>query len=202
MRKLILALFMLGAFGAAQAGKGPGEVIKHTTETLFNKIEENRAEYQENPEALELAVREVLVPRLDQLFAGRLVLGRHSRGLEPEKVQEFAEALSSLLIEKYAEQLLEFKSRDQLEILPLQGELDEDKTRVQTRVKLDSGQSVPVDYIMHKTDAGWQVFDVVVEGVSYVVTFRTQFNEEIQQDGFETVLERVRSGQIEIAEGE
>lgn len=202
MRKLILALFMLGAFGAAQAGKGPGEVIKHTTEALFNKIEENRAEYQENPEALELAVREVLVPRLDQLFAGRLVLGRHSRGLEPEKVQEFAEALSSLLIEKYAEQLLEFKSRDQLEILPLQGELDEDKTRVQTRVKLDSGQSVPVDYIMHKTDAGWQVFDVVVEGVSYVVTFRTQFNEEIQQDGFETVLERVRSGQIEIAEGE
>lgn len=202
MRKLILALFMLGAFGAAQAGKGPGEVIRHTTETLFNKIEENRAEYQENPEALELAVREVLVPRLDQLFAGRLVLGRHSRGLEPEKVKEFAEALSSLLIEKYAEQLLEFKSRDQLEILPLQGELDEDKTRVQTRVKLDSGQSVPVDYIMHKTDAGWQVFDVVVEGVSYVVTFRTQFNEEIQQDGFETVLERVRSGQIEIAEGE
>ncbi len=144
-------------------------------------------------------MRDILVPLLDQEYSGRLVLGVHSRGLEEEQVSEFAQALSDLLIERYAEQLLEFKDREQMEIRPLAGDADEKKTRVQTRVKLESGQSVPVDYIMRRTDCGWQVFDVVVEGVSYVVTFRTQFNEEIRQDGFEKVMQRLRQGEIEIA---
>lgn len=202
MRKLATVLLMLVAASPALAASSPVAVVEDTTDRLFKVIEGNRTEYEANPGKLEDCVREILLPKLDQLFAGRLVLGRHSRGLEPEKVKEFAEALSGLLIEKYAEQLLEFKSRDQMEVLPLSGEVDEQKTRVQTRVKLVSGQSVPVDYVMHKTDDGWQVFDVVVEGVSYVVTFRTQFNEEINRYGFDKVLERIRKGEIEVATGD
>jgi phospholipid transport system substrate-binding protein len=189
---------MLGIAAPAIAADGPVEVVRETTDQLFSLIEENREQYEANPDALEEAVREILVPKLDQEYSGRLVLGRHSRGLEPEKVTEFAEALSDLLIERYAEQLLEFKNRDQLEIQPLSGEPDEGKTRVQTRVKLTTGQSVPVDYILRKTDCGWQVFDVVVEGVSYVVTFRTQFNEELNQNGFAEVLKRLKKGEIDV----
>lgn len=202
MRKLFLSIVLLAAAWPAFGSTGPVEVVRETTDCLYGLIQDNRAEYQANPEKLEQAVSEILLPMLDQDYAGRLVLGRHARGREEAKVEEFATALSSLLIERYAEQLLEFKSRDQMEILPLKGEVDEEQTRVQTRVKLLSGQSVPVDYIMHKTEAGWQVFDVVVEGVSYVVTFRTQFNEEIRQYGFEKVLERIRTGEIEIADND
>lgn len=199
MRRILLALLMLISAGTVLAAEGPVEVVRTTTDELFSLIQQNRSEYEAEPCKLEERVREILLPKLDELFAGRLVLGRHSRGLEPGKVQDFAEALSDLLIGKYAEQLLEFKDRDQMQIMPLSGNPDDEKVRVQTRVKLESGQSVPVDYVMHKTDAGWQVFDVVVEGVSYVVTFRTQFNEEINQYGFEKVMERLRKGQIEIA---
>lgn len=198
MRKLLLAILMMGVAGPAFSEEGPVEVVRDTTDRLFSLIQENRAEYQANPEGLQEAVREILVPLLDQEYSGRLVLGPHSRGLDDEKVSEFAQALSDLLIERYAEQLLEFKDRQQMEIRPLSGEPDEKKTRVQTRVKLTTGQSVPVDYIMRRNECGWQVFDVVVEGVSYVVTFRTQFNEEIRQDGFDKVLQRLRRGEIEI----
>lgn len=199
MKKLLIAIMMLGAATPVLGADGPVETVKQATDRLFSLIQDNRAEYEANPGKLDEAVREILLPLLDQEYSGRLVLGQHSRGLEDEKVTEFAEALSSLLIERYAEQLLEFKEREQMEILPLSGEPDEKKTRVQTRVKLLSGQSVPVDYIMRRTDCGWQVFDVVVEGVSYVVTFRTQFNEEIREHGFQNVLERIRKGEIEVA---
>lgn len=199
MKRLLIAIMMLAAVTPALGADGPVETVRQATDRLFSLIQENRAEYEANPGNLEKAVREILVPMLDQEYSGRLVLGQHSRGLEDQKVTEFAEALSSLLIERYAEQLLEFKEREQMEILPLSGEPDEKKTRIQTRVKLQSGQSVPVDYIMRRTDCGWQVFDVVVEGVSYVVTFRTQFNEEIREHGFDNVLERIRKGEIEVA---
>lgn len=198
MKKLLMTLLMLGIAGPALACDEPVEVVRNTTDRLFSLIEENREQYKADPEALEEAVREILVPRLDREYSGRLVLGRHSRGLEPEQVTEFAEALSGLLIERYAEQLLEFKNRDQMEIRPLSGEADEDKTRIQTRVKLTTGQSVPVDYIMRCTDNGWQVFDVVVEGVSYVVTFRSQFNEELNENGFDEVLNRLKQGEINV----
>lgn len=199
MKRLLIAIMMLGTAAPVLGADGPVETVKQATDRLFSLIQDNRADYEANPGKLDEAVREILLPLLDQEYSGRLVLGQHSRGLEDEKVTEFAEALSSLLIERYAEQLLEFKEREQMEILPLSGEPDEKKTRVQTRVKLVSGQSVPVDYIMRRTDCGWQVFDVVVEGVSYVVTFRTQFNEEIREHGFENVLERIRKGEIEVA---
>lgn len=202
MRQVLLALLMLGATSPALAAAGPVEVVQDTTDRLYSVIEGNRAKYEANPGELQECVRDILLPKLDELFAGRLVLGRHARGLAPKKVEAFAQSLSNLLIEKYAEQLLEFKSRDQMEVLPLSGEADERKTRVQTRVKLTTGQSVPVDYVMHKTDEGWQVFDVVVEGVSYVVTFRTQFNEEISRHGFDKVMERIRQGKIEVATGD
>lgn len=198
MKKLLMTLLMLGIASPAVACDEPVEVVRNTTDRLFSLIEENREQYKADPEALEEAVREILVPRLDREYSGRLVLGRHSRGLEPEQVTEFAEALSGLLIERYAEQLLEFKNRDQMEIRPLSGEADEDKTRIQTRVKLTTGQSVPVDYIMRCTDNGWQVFDVVVEGVSYVVTFRSQFNEELNENGFDEVLNRLKQGEINV----
>lgn len=198
MKKLLMTILMLGIASPAVACDEPVEVVRNTTDRLFSLIEENREQYKADPEALEEAVREILVPRLDREYSGRLVLGRHSRGLEPEQVTEFAEALSGLLIERYAEQLLEFKNRDQMEIRPLSGEADEDKTRIQTRVKLTTGQSVPVDYIMRCTDNGWQVFDVVVEGVSYVVTFRSQFNEELNENGFDEVLNRLKQGEINV----
>lgn len=198
MRKLLLTILMMGIGSPALADDGPVGVVRNTTDQLFSLIEENREQYEANPEGLEEAVREILVPKLDREYSGRLVLGRHSRGLETEQVTEFAEALSDLLIKRYAEQLLEFKDREQMEIRPLSEEPDEEKTRIQTRVKLTTGQSVPVDYIMRKTDCGWQVFDVVVEGVSYVVTFRTQFNEELRENGFEDVMKRLREGEIEV----
>ena len=143
-------------------------------------------------------MRSHLLPHVDTLYSARLVLGQHGRGLSSEKIQAFADALSNLLVRRYADGLLEFKSRDQVTILPDQGGNSERMTRVRTKVRLASGSEAAVDYVFRKKEGQWWVFDVIVEGISYVATFRSQIGEEIRRDGFERVLSRLEAGDLQL----
>lgn len=199
MIRKLLAVLLITGYTTAWAGDGPAATVEQTADELYSMLEENRDSYEEYPAALEAMTREFLLPKLDRLYAGRLMLGRHARGQSDARVEEFAQALGNVLIERYSRQLTEFTRRDQMRVRPSTGKVDPDATRVQTRVELRSGRSADVDYVMHRTESGWQVFDVVVEGVSYVVTFRSQLNEEIQRYGFDSVLDRIRGGDIQLA---
>lgn len=191
---LLLALSIAPRVAAAE----PVEIVRQTTNTLFEMVDSNRAQFQDNIDLLRDRIREIMLPHIDIVYSGRLVLGRAGRSLERQQVREFADALSELLISQYADGLLEFETRDQVEVLPLAGDNSERMTRVRTRVALDNGQSAPVDYVFRKDDGEWKIFDVIVEGISYVATFRNQIGEQIRQDGFDRTLDRLKSGEIKV----
>lgn len=176
----------------------PVELVTQVSNTLFEDIDQNRSAYEENPAGLNKLVREVFIPLLDKSRAARLILGRHGRELSPENIDAFADALINQLVGRYAEGLLEFDSRDQVEVLPLVGKNSDRQTRVRTRIQLNNGEKAPVDYVLRKTDDGWKAFDIIIEGISYVATYRNQFGEEIAADGFDAVLRRLQSGEIEL----
>jgi phospholipid transport system substrate-binding protein len=133
-------------------------------------------------------------------YSARLILGRAGRGLEEGKIDEFATCMSNLLISRYSKGLLTFASKIKLQVLPQRGELDEKLTRVRTRVTLPEGGEAPVDYAFHKTAEGWKAFDVVVEGISYVTTYRNQIMPEVQADGIDSVIERLNTGQLQLSD--
>ena len=108
--------------------------------------------------------------------------------------------MSNLLINRYSESLLLFSSEIKLEVLPQRGDLNEKLTRVRTRVTLPNGGQAPVDYAFRKTSEGWKAFDVVVEGISYVTTYRNQIMPDVQANGIDSVIERLNSGQMQLAE--
>ncbi len=197
-RFLMLVLALATSLPALANASEPVELIRQTTAELFTLIDDNRSEFEHNPERLQEELRERLLPRLDTVYSARLVLGRHGRGLEQEKIEAFAEALSNVLMRNYATGLLDFESRDQVEILPLAGDNTERATRVRTRLALDSGEQAPVDYVLRRSDDEWRVFDVIIEGISYVATFRNQIGEEIRRDGFDSMLARLQAGDIEL----
>jgi phospholipid transport system substrate-binding protein len=91
---------------------------------------------------------------------------------------------------------MRFRSREQLEVLPLRGDLNERATRVRTRVRLDTGGFAPVDYVFRNTDEGWKVFDVIIEGISYVSTYRSQIMPEVEANGLDAVIQRLASGDL------
>ena len=141
-------------------------------------------------------VREDMLPLLDMEYSARLILGRSGRDASQEQIDAFTDAMSRLLVDRYSTGLMRFRSQDQLEVLPLRGELDERMTRVRTRVKMESGGFAPVDYVFRKTGNGWKVFDVIIEGISYVTTYRNQIIPEVQASGLDAVIERVSSGEL------
>lgn len=195
----ITCIFSGGLYAQAEADD-PVSLVENITGKIFADVTDNLEEYTENPQALKDLVRRDLVPLLDINYSARLILGRAGRGLEKEKIEEFATSMSNLLIDRYAKGLLEFSSKISLQVLPQRGDLNEKLTRVKTRVTLPNGGEAPIDYVFRKTPNGWKAFDVVVEGISYVTTYRNQIMPEVQANGIDSVIERLNTGQLQLTE--
>ncbi len=198
---LLLAAFAFSSnLFAQQDGDDPVTLVTATTGKIFTKLDQNFECYQADPAALEALVRTDLMPLLDIYYSARLILGRAGRGLTQEKVNEFAEAMIDLLVSRYSKGLLLFGSHEPLRVLPQRGELNEKLTRVRTRVKLPNGGEATIDYAFHKTAEGWQAFNVIVEGISYVTTFRNQIMPDVQANGIDSVIARLKGGDLELAD--
>lgn len=196
---LLLAALFCAASAAAQECT-PSQIVEDTAGRILEQIDARRAEFQVDPDALKSLVRGELLPLLDQEYSARLILGRQGRELPADKISEFADALSMILTDRYSTGLLRFRSRDQMKILPPNPNDNERLTRVRTRVQLENGGSAPVDYAFRKTDEGWRVFDVTVEGISYILTFRNQLAPKVAAEGIDKVTADLRAGNIEVTE--
>lgn len=197
---ILLAALLASTPAFAEAAKAPAQIIEEAAGHLIEEIDARRSEFKEDPDALHALVREELIPLLDQEYSARLILGRHGRGLPENKISEFAGALSTALIARYSDGLLGFRSKEQLEVLPPNANDSERMTRVRTRIRLENGGFAPVDYAFRKTPDGWKVFDVTVEGVSYVLTFRNQLGPKVASQGIDKVTADLLAGDIEVTD--
>lgn len=195
---LILGTLFALAPTSLWAQSSPDQLITELTDDLYELIDGNRAAYESDPELLKQAVDERMRQHIDTVYAGRLVLGRHGRGLDTATIEVFAEALGQVLMDQYAERLLDFDSQNKVEVLPLEPDQDPRRTRVRTRLRLDNGAVMPLDYVVRLQDGQWRLFDVIAEGISYVATLRTQIGEQITQQGFDATLASLQAGQLKL----
>jgi phospholipid transport system substrate-binding protein len=205
MNNRLLPLLTLLLGSAAMAAfpvdeREPIVIIEETTAGILGTLDAQRDEFTADPALLRDVVREDLLPLLDLDYSARLILGKAGRGVSPEQLDAFAQAMSNVLVNRYADGLLEFRSDDQVEVLPMKGNNTEKLTRVRTRIKLENGGYAPVDYAFRKTETGWKAFDVTVEGISYVMTFRNQISPRVQADGIDKVTEEILAGNIKVDE--
>lgn len=191
MIKKLAATVALGFVSlSAAAQQAPDEFIREAAELLDDAVSERKEELTADRQALYRLIDEILLPRFDQRYAAQLVLGRHWRTASEEQRTQFIEAFYQSLMRQYADGLLEF-DLSQLEILPYRGDPSKPRTVVRTVVRLDDGTEAPVDYGLVKHDSGWQVFDVTIEGISYVRNFRAELNSEIQASSLDAVIARL-----------
>ena len=205
MKQMLISAFLLllgnnAALANSVDQREPLAIIEETTSHILETLNERREEFTADPALLRAVVSEDLIPLLDLDYSARLILGRAGRGVSPEQLDAFSQAMSSVLVNRYADGLLEFRSDNQVEVLPMKGKNTEKLTRVKTRIKLENGGYTPVDYAFRKTDQGWKTFDVTVEGISYVLTFRNQISPRVASDGIDQVTEEILAGNIKINE--
>ena len=183
---------------AETSSDDPRAIVEQAAKNILASLNQNRAEYTANPELLREVVRTDMLPLLDQEYTARLILGKSAREASAEQIDAFSEAMVAVLINRYSDGLLSFRSSDQMEVLPLKGNNTDKVTRVRTRIKLDNGSFAPVDYAFRKTPEGWKAFDVTVEGISYVITFRNQIGPRVESDGIDKVTADILSGTLVI----
>jgi phospholipid transport system substrate-binding protein len=178
----------------AEAAKAdnPNALIEKVAQEVLKDLDANREKYRKDPKSIRQLVDRHLLPYFDTEYAARLVLARHWRTATPEQRKRFVDAFYQSLLQNYGEALLDF-TPDRLKVLPFRGDANANSATVRTEVRRDNGQRVPVNYTLHRTPDGWKAWDVTIEGISYIRSFRTDFNAEIQQKGLEAVIARLES---------
>jgi phospholipid transport system substrate-binding protein len=170
----------------------PNALIETAANAMVTELESRRTELRKDPAKLGELVDRILLPHFDVNHAARLVLGKHWRTATPEQRQQFIDAFYGSLMSNYGDALLEFTG-DRIKVLPTPVPADAVSASVRTEVRRSNGTRVPVNYSLRKTEAGWKVWDVVIEGISYVKSFREDFGAEIDQKGLDAVIQRLQA---------
>ncbi|MGH8495831.1 MAG: MlaC/ttg2D family ABC transporter substrate-binding protein [Gammaproteobacteria bacterium] len=184
---LLGALLCCSGSAAAAAPPEPVRVIQQTADELVAALDGRRDELRNDPEGLYEIASDVFLPRFDTGFAARLMLGTHSRKATPEQRQRFIDAFYQLLLLTYAKGLIHY-DEDRVRILPYRAQRGERLARVRTEVVIDTRTRVPVDYKLRLTGGEWKVYDVLVEGISYVQSQRRVIDEAIDRKGLEPFI--------------
>jgi len=176
-----------GQHAAAKPDRSPEQVIRDASELTMQAIEGRRDELKADREALFGIIDEVLLPRWDRQYTGQLVMGRAWRDASPEQREAFITGLYRKLLDSYGEGVLQYEA-DQLKILGTRGNLQDGPVMVDSEVRLNDGTPVPISYRLRIHEGSWKVYDVVVEGISYVQNYRNQYQSEFRAKGIEGVL--------------
>ncbi|SIQ26102.1 MlaC/ttg2D family ABC transporter substrate-binding protein [Solilutibacter tolerans] len=213
MNRLILPLAIAASFALvapvqAQAVKKPAassqsmvgtpsKLVLDNTTRVLSTLEKRRAEFTKNRGALNAFINSEFNQMFDRDYAARLVLGRHARGAADADVKLFSDALAENLMTRYGSSLLDFNTALRVRIKSETALPGNRGVRVSSEMLRAGGEPIPVDYLMRKVGNQWQVFDVMVEGVSFVQTFRNQFDSPLSQRGIRAVAAELKTGRIQ-----
>jgi phospholipid transport system substrate-binding protein len=178
---------------AVIANPGPPDaLIEGAVAELSEKLSGRKEELAENRDELYALINDILLPRFDRKLAAQLVLAKHWRTATDEQRERFINAFYNSLLRKYADGLLEF-DEDRIEVVEFRGDTSARRSLVKTNVTLDDGTQVPVHYDLVNRGDHWLIFNVKVEGVSYVSNFRTEIDSEIRASSLQAVIDRLET---------
>ena len=123
-----------------------------------------------------------ILPHLDFSRMTRLALGKNWARATPEQRQALTNEFRTLLVRVYAASLTLYRDQT-IEYRPLKLAPTDTDVVVKSAVRRPGGDPVSVDYTMEKTESGWKVYDVKIEGISLVGNYRSTFSAEIERGG-------------------
>ena len=184
-------LLLLG-MAPAQAENSPISLLQTTTESMVDALGQQKAELKKDPLVVNRLVEKILLPHIDLISASKWVLGKHWRRADKKQKLQFIREFRTLLITFYSAALADYLKtnevkKDMIRFQPLRGKPGDDVT-VRSEVVSPSGKTIPVNYHMHQTRKGWKVYDVSVEGISMITTYRTSFANEIKLKGVDGLI--------------
>jgi phospholipid transport system substrate-binding protein len=190
--KLFITAAMLGACAVVQAQEEPDKLVRQVAEDVLKTLRDDPELRQANPQKMAQLIETKVAPHFDFERMTRLAVGRNWRQATPEQRQALIEQFRTLLIRSYSSAYSAFRNIV-VEVKPTRLQAGDDDVQVRSEIKLPGGAPpVTVDYSMYKGDAAWKVYDVTVDGVSLVTTYRGTFADEIRQGGIDGLVKSLR----------
>ena len=189
---------VLGPWLAVPARAGaPLEQLRTQIDRVVKIMEDPQLKKDAQVRERRAAVRRVADDIFDFQETAKRALARHWQPRTPSEQMEFVRLFADLLERSYISKIELYGGE---RIAYLGDTVDGDQAIVRTRIVTKSGTEVPVDYRMLKRGDRWLVYDVVIEGVSLVANYRTQFNKIIQTSSYAELVKKMKVKQDELIE--
>ena len=194
----VLLCLLLPLLAAPVLAQTPGEIVQKRSSAVLSTLVDKRDEFRADSSELNAFVKSELDVIFDREYSARLVLARHSRSASPAQIAAFADALTTNLLNRYGSALLEVDGSIEVKVKSETPLRDGKLMRVNSAIDRKGAAPVLIDYLFRDGDEGWKVFDVIVEGVSYVQTYRSQFDSLLRTQSLDKVTRDLAAGAIAV----
>jgi phospholipid transport system substrate-binding protein len=147
-------------------------------------------------EARRKELKEAVYPRFDFAEMARRSLGSHWQRRSPEEQRDFVKAFTELIEQAYMSNLESYEGE---KVVIGKEKQDKDFAEVDTKIITKKGEEFSVNYKLHQSGSDWKVYDVVIENISLVNNYRSQFNRVIAQSSFEELFRKMKDKQFDAA---
>ena len=177
----------------------PSELIQSVANDILKALNGHRAQLRAHPEQVRAIIEKYLLPHFDADLAADGVLGRFAKSATQQQKARFIQAFKDSLIKNYGAFIVDFHS-NMLTVYPTHVRPGTPAAVVRTYFTRTDGSKVPVFFDLYMTPSGeWKVFNLSVEGVSYVQSYRADLGPQIEQYGLDTVIQRLEQGETPTA---
>ncbi|WP_298433159.1 phospholipid-binding protein MlaC [Geobacter sp.] len=197
MKWLLLPLLFLGfTTGTPAFGQGsPTEVVKKTVDEVIRIVSDKELKKPQNEQKRRRELKKAIGAIFDYGEMTKRSMARHWRERSPAEKKEFTELFETLLENSYAGKI---ESYNQEKVIYGREIIQGDNAEVRSRIITPKRDEYSLDYRLMKEGGKWMVYDVVIEGVSLVANYRTQFNKIIMSEGYPPLVKKLRTKSEEI----
>jgi phospholipid transport system substrate-binding protein len=193
--KIFLKIFTLCILGFALTAKAqeqsPEQLVQKLTDDILASVKSDKQlAAGDKQKALKLAEEKVL-PYIDFEESTRLAVGRAWAQATPEQKKRLVTEFRNMLVRTYSNAIEGYQGQT-LKVLPSRGKQEaKDEATVRTQFVRAGGKPLPIEFQMRKAGPQWKVYDITVEGVSLVLTYRSEFDAVVKQEGIDGLIKRL-----------
>ena len=191
MYRMLIAAFAALAATAALAQEAPDAIVKKGVDEVLAAIKNDKDLQAGNLDKVMKLADEKVLPNFDMARMTRLAVGRPWAQATDAQKEALTKEFKTLIIRTYSSSLSQFRNQT-VDVKPVKMSAADKEVVVRTEVKQPGGTPIPIDYSMEKTDQGWKVYDVVVDGVSLVTTYRGSFSDIVQKSGVDGLVKALQ----------
>jgi phospholipid transport system substrate-binding protein len=190
LKKYLLLLIALIISTSVLADLAPDELVRKTADDVINELKKDKDIKEGDRAKIYKLAEEKILPNFDFKRICRLVLGKNWRSMTVDQRNVFQIEFRGLLLRTYAIALSKFRDQT-IEFKPLRMKSSDKIVLVKTEITQSGGQPIDVNYALSNSTGKWLVFDIVIEGVSLVTNYRSQFASQVKKNGIEGLLKKL-----------